>query len=144
VALGEQKGYVEFSYPKRDTWFGSVDPKVIKKLALSQDVITEFVEQKTIDDYFSQIGQKRTLIKIDTEGNELAVLRGANRTLQENKPKIIFESWNDTRRIEIFDFLHSKKYILFHLPWNPADNAQPLSYQQFVKSSSINFMAIPT
>ncbi|CAA9889732.1 conserved hypothetical protein [Candidatus Methylobacter favarea] len=134
---------MRITYPKRDTWLGSTNAEVTKRLALTHDLITEKIEQKTVDDYFPQFGHNRTLIKIDTEGNELSVLRGATRTLQETKPRIIFECWGDSDRTELFDFFNSKNYIVIYLPWSPTNKAQPLSHHQFMISTLHNFIAVP-
>ncbi len=143
VALGDKDGHVELSYPKHDTWLGSTNAEVAKELALTQELVTEKIEQKTVDDYFSKIGHSRTLIKIDAEGNELSVLRGAARTLMEKRPKIIFEVYNDGHRIELFDLFKSKNYRIFCLPWSPADKAQPLTFDQYKAAISSNFIAVP-
>jgi FkbM family methyltransferase len=42
------------------------------------------------------------LVKIDTEGSEAAILRGAGRTLAERRPLIIFESFRDDGREELY------------------------------------------
>ena len=143
VALGERRGYVALSYPRRDTWLGSVSTEVAERLALTEELVSENVEQRTIDDYLSQIGHNRTLIKIDTEGNELSVLRGAARTLQENKPYVVFECCNDVQRVELFSFLDSRDYQICQVPWGPADKVQPLTSDQFRACSSTNFVAVP-
>ena len=143
VALGEEKGYAVLSYPERDAWLGSTNAEVAKNLALTQELTTETVEQKTLDDYLAQIGQKRTLIKIDTEGNELSVLRGATRILRENRPKIIFECWNDGQRTHLFDFFNSLDYRICPGFWNPTDEVQPLTQTQFMASPATNYIAVP-
>jgi FkbM family methyltransferase len=148
VALGDRAGRVKLSYPKRDTWFGSTNNEDINKLGQFQDLVTEQVEQKTLDDYFPTIGRKRTLIKIDTEGNELSVLRGAIKTLQECRPMIIFECWEDNGQTKLFynlfDFFNSQNYSIYHLPWNPTEKAEALTASQFADGSTSNFIAIPT
>jgi FkbM family methyltransferase len=142
VALGERHSYVELSYPERDTWLGSTDAEVIKEFASTYELLSEKVEQKTLDDYIPQIEHKRTLIKIDTEGKELAVLRGAIRTLQEVKPLIIFES-NCRERSELFNFFEVQRYEIYRLPWRPMRKSESLKADQFIASSSTNFIAVP-
>lgn len=142
VALGERDGYAELSYPESATWMGSTDAEVTKKLASTRKLVTEKVEQKMLDDYFPQIEHNRTLIKIDTEGTELSVLRGAIKILQEIKPIIIFECWGDSERTELFNFICSQNYKIYHLPWKPMDKTQPLKPNQFIDSSSTNFVAL--
>lgn len=143
VALGERQRIVELAYPKRNTWLGSIDTQVINKLNISKEMTVEKVQLKTVDDYFSEIEHKRTLIKIDTEGNELSVLQGAIRTLQEIGPMIIFESWQDNERSKIFDFFKILNYSIYNLPWDPKDKPAPLIYDTFMASSSTNFIAVP-
>jgi FkbM family methyltransferase len=144
VALGERRGRVTLSYPRRDTWLGSTSTEVAQRLGAIQELVSEEVEQRTIDDYVSRIGHNRTLMKIDTEGTELSVLKGARRTLRENKPYVVFECWNSIRRLELFDFLDSRDYRICQLPWGPADKAEPLASDQFLACSLTNFIAIPT
>jgi FkbM family methyltransferase len=143
LALGEREGFVTLAYPRRDTWLGSTSVAVTGRLALTQELETEEVEQKTLDGYFPRIGRNRTLIKIDTEGHELSVLRGALTTLRENKPTIIFECWNDVERTELFKFLDSRGYQICLVPWSPAGKAQPLTSDRFLASSAVNFIAVP-
>jgi FkbM family methyltransferase len=74
VALGDRVDCVELSYPERDTWLGSTDAEVVKRLVAGQALVTQAVQQKMLDEYLEKIRNKRTLIKLDTEGNELTVL----------------------------------------------------------------------
>lgn len=66
------------------------------------------VETTTVDHFCSARGVTPDLIKIDVEGHELEVLRGATETIQARRPVIVFEFWEtwwekSVRRI--FDFL---------------------------------------
>ena len=57
-------------------------------------------------------------LKIDVEGLELAVLKGAEATLKQSKyPPIIFEAWNqydwwEKHRDELFAYLESLNYVI--------------------------------
>lgn len=143
VALGDGEDYVDFSYPQRDTWLGSTNSEIIKKLSQHEDLVSKKVEQKTLDNYSAKIAHKRTLIKIDTEGNELSVLKGATRILKEVKPLIIFECFGDNERTKLFGFLVSQNNSIYRLPWNPEDKAESLTASQFLASASTNFIAVP-
>jgi FkbM family methyltransferase len=147
VALGASQGFVELVYPRRDTGLGSTNSDSINKLSQSQDqeLVMEKVAQKALDDYLPKIEHNRTLIKIDTEGNELAVLGGATKTMQEVQPMIIFECWpwSSKERTKIFDYFSSKNYSVYHLPWTPEYKAESLTSDQFLTSSSTNFIAVP-
>lgn len=141
VALGNNEGFVELLYPERDTWLGSTNQENITQLKQSCQLITKKVKQKAMDSYIHLIKDKQCLIKIDTEGNELAVLQGAEKTLAECKPMLIFESWKNDERITIFDFLNQRGYSIYHLPW-PTQQAKPLDVGTFINSWSSNFIAI--
>ena len=143
LALGEAKGYVEFSYPKRDTWLGSTHPEVIERLQGSKDLVTEKVEQRTLDDFYPEIGDKRTLIKMDTEGNELSVLKGANKILKETRPRIIFECFTQSEKNKLFELFAAERYSVYPLPWRPNSDAGAFSGRQFGASSATNFIAVP-
>ncbi len=64
------------------------------------------------------------LIKIDVEGHELEVLKGAKKTLKDtNYPPIIFEAWiwkpwYQEKRKELFDYLNKLGYEIKELGQN--------------------------
>lgn len=69
-----------------------------------------------------------TVLKVDVEGNELAVLRGATRTLHAHRPFLLVEPSRD--RAALLELLRSFGYAGYRwsdghlLPWDggPADN----------------------
>ncbi len=76
-------------------------------------------------------------------GNELAVLEGSKKTIQEVHPLIIFECWQGNERLKILDFFMSRNYSIYDLPWSPNSNIDPLVLDSFLESPSTNFIAIP-
>lgn len=86
-----------------------------------RDVTEHKVEVDTIDNFLKTTNIKNIdLLKIDTEGNELAILKGANKALNENKVKIIhfeFNEMNVVSRAFFKDFytLLSTNFNLYRL-----------------------------
>ena len=63
-----------------------------------------------------------TIIKIDVEGAEVDVLRGAQFTIREHRPVIFFECWPDERgqrREELFDMVADLGYVARPTWWQP-------------------------
>lgn len=56
-----------------------------------EDCATYPVEVIKLDEYFSNRTQKISAIKIDVEGHEFSVLRGAQNILEQNSPLLVFE-----------------------------------------------------
>lgn len=54
--------------------------------------------------------RKITAIKIDVEGHELSVLKGAVELIKKNLPVIYCELWPGDQRKEMFDFMKSLSY----------------------------------
>ncbi len=83
------------------------------------------------------------LLKVDTEGTEAAVIRGARRLLEERRPWIIFEAWRESNRATLFALLESTGYQLTDLPLRRARIARALGSAAFAANPAINFAAIP-
>ena len=58
-------------------------------------------------------GRAPSLIKIDAEGSELAVMRGATTTLQSKRPAIIFESLDESKLSPAVEYLTGLGYRRF-------------------------------
>ncbi len=140
IALGANESQATIKYPLNQTWLGSTNNDVQIQLARSSELIEEQVTQKTLDSYIDQFKGKELLIKIDTEGNEYEVLLGANKTITECNPKVIFESWKSDNRKNLFDFFQKNNFILYDLPWQK--NEERLSFEQFINNDKENFIAM--
>jgi len=143
VALGKDSGYINLSYPPKDTWLGSTDAETIVTIGRSDELKTERVKQRPLDDYVAELRGKRILLKIDTEGSEYDVLQGASTILSELRPLIIFESWRSPQRARVFEFFLENHYRIVKLPWNPAIPTESLAPIEFMTTVTTNFAALP-
>jgi len=99
--------------------------------------------QVTLDEVLAADPANRVLVKIDTEGFEDRVLRGARKTLETRKPSVIFEAWPEARvRGELFAILAEVGYAVFPLPWRSSAD-RPLSRGEFETAIGMNFIALP-
>ena len=85
-ALGERSGFIGLYYSKEL----NVDHRTYES-GDGRERIS--VPVTTLDDYFPA-GKRVDLIKLDVQGYELSVLRGAERVLKENRDiKVLMEFW---------------------------------------------------
>jgi FkbM family methyltransferase len=87
AGLGESEEVLEFYIPGRSPALGSlVDRQIFYREDIQREMVTVKVKVKTIDLFCEENGiDKIDYIKIDTEGFEFNVLKGANRMLSEGK-----------------------------------------------------------
>lgn len=87
-ALAEKQGQAEFNFVKNAPAYSGLKQR---KYAVENPNIEKIqVEIKTLDELIPA-NVKIDLIKIDVEGAEMGVLKGASQTITRNKPVIIFE-----------------------------------------------------
>lgn len=81
---------------------------------------TETIEVDTIDNILDELKAKKiNIIKIDVEGAEIDVFKGAKKTLSKSRPKIIFEALDDKKKREIEAFLSRYNYKIRKIgEWN--------------------------
>jgi len=110
-------------FKERFTGSVSLNKKVITTRAAMNDVAEpdtncetyQTMETTTVDRLFAD--QKIALIKIDVEGMESTILKGAQKAIDQNRPFILAESWNlgefNELREELVSLLLSLNYKLF-------------------------------
>lgn len=95
VALSNENGYIQFCSDR--TGGSTICTEKQKKLNTWDDVYK--IKMKTLD---SLNIKNISIMKVDVEGHEMAVLEGALNTIQREKPKILIEIWNRERRKKEF------------------------------------------
>jgi FkbM family methyltransferase len=69
------------------------------------------VKTDTLDAYVRDSGSKPDLLKIDVEGAEHLVLKGAAQTIREAKPVLLIEIHSIFNMFEVADFLTTNGYV---------------------------------
>lgn len=104
----------------------------------------ETIEVKvvTLDDVLGGVSPQ--VVKIDVEGAELEVLRGATRVLSDRRPVVIFEHEPVAARLyggtsaEVWTILDEQGYRLFAIT-----GEGPLDRSTFAAGTSLNWLASP-
>jgi GNAT superfamily N-acetyltransferase len=89
-----------------------------------------------------EAGAYPSLIKIDTEGSDLSVLRGAVQTIAAHRPVVVFESFPDKERSHYWSFLKSMHYDIASLPYSLSDHSF-IKEEDFCADKKANFIALP-
>lgn len=110
LCLSEKSGFMNF-YLSPSSYLSSLD----KKNAMLDDEKGEVkeikVEVKVLDEYFKDIVVNPVIIKIDVEGHEYEVLKGAFQLLEKFKPDLIVEILPDNKKKkEIYKFIEKLSY----------------------------------
>lgn len=142
-ALGEETGEAElYLVDGQEDWCNSLRPPDV-----NSPVSPIKVPLTTLDEFLkSGDGRPVDFIKLDVEGGELAVLKGAARLWSGNSRPVLLVEIRDERTSpwgypskDIIDFLHAKGYVWYSL--NENGSLAPLVGD--VRSSDVNFVAWP-
>lgn len=114
-ALSDKVGKATFYIDTRPE-MPAVSSSLMQLVDLTTAGLTRSVPVKTstIDHFVRETGIVPTFIKIDVEGHEPAVLAGAKKTIQEHRPKIVFELWENhwNRFKRTFRWLREYYYLV--------------------------------
>ena len=149
VALSDSFGQVSFFINTARTGFSSLKRREGEK---AENVEQISVEQLPLDQLVGD-GYRADLIKIDVEGWELLVLKGAKRLLARARPTLVFESTDDGLKAsgvtptDIFEFMRALNYQVY-LPRTFAARGPALTSQEFAAAHvypfrAFNFLATP-
>lgn len=118
-ALGSEKGIMEIKLFKDYSILNSLKPNLMNQ---DFDAQTETIKINRLDAYcHSQQIHKIDLLKIDTKGYELEVLKGADKMLSGKisfiYSEVGFQSENNRNTLlgELIDFLEPKDYLFYAL-----------------------------
>ena len=145
VALGSEAGEVVLSYPEKELWLGAVSAASDGGRGNEPGWISQSVRMATLDDIVTSVAGNMILVKIDTEGFELNVLRGGSKLLRERRPLVIFESFRGESRSGLFDLIEDAGMAIHRLPWKvlPDQREKCMRHDEFVFCDATNFIAVP-
>lgn len=113
-ALSAEEGKTQFNVVVDDPAYSGLQQREYRKRDVRIEKIE--VEKRRLDDVILQRNHKIDLIKIDVEGGEFDVLKGAKGILKSDKPALIFEcgkgasEFYGTQPSDIFSYLTSFGY----------------------------------
>ncbi|MCD6366922.1 MAG: FkbM family methyltransferase [Bacteroidales bacterium] len=149
-ALAEESGNSTFNYVKNAPAYSGLKKR---KYNIENPEIEEItVEIKSLDELITS-DTKIDFIKIDVEGGEFDVLKGATQLLKSSKPYIIFEcglgasEYYQTNPETLFNFLNNETDLKISLLQNFINNKDSLTSEEFVRyfneNSEYYFIAHP-
>lgn len=113
-AAGDQKGELKLRIPRNMPGNATVEKE--NTLSKHRDLIEYLVPVTPLDILFGS--EKVGFIKIDVEGHENAVLRGATAIIQHSRPRFILECGDHHKKgavQDMFAFFHAMKYQVFFM-----------------------------
>jgi FkbM family methyltransferase len=134
-ALSDHQGEASFCFVKNAPAYSGLKPRRYDRFVPVIEEIT--VTLQTLDEAIPEDVPVH-FIKIDVEGGEYDVLRGARRLLQRHRPVVIFESGMGsgmhygTDPGAIFDFLFKEAGMKLSLMKNFISNKPPLGRDAFI------------
>ncbi len=139
-ALSDKEGKTKFQFVKNAPAYSGIKKR---KYEVQNPEIEEIeVEMKKLDDLIEP-DMKIDLIKIDVEGAEMGVLKGASELVKRDKPLIIFEcgigasDYYGTEPQEVFLYFDRIQMKVSTLK-GFVKKGEPLSEEEFVRSFKSN------
>ncbi len=116
IALTNETGETSFNYVTSNPSYSGIKKRKYDRSNETDTIIT--VKQNLLDEIILPFNQKIDFIKIDVEGGEMAVLKGASALIRRDQPVIVFECGlggtdvYDTTPEQLYDFFQEHSYHL--------------------------------
>lgn len=133
--VSDKEDQVDF-YTSKSTWYSSVDRCHTEKL---EPVTKQSVRAITLDEYCRSENLIPKLIKIDVEGHEINVIKGAMEIIRHYRPHMVVEIWPGSESKKgIWCILRECSYIFI------GDDGVVLeSLEQFMTSQNLDYLLLP-
>ncbi|MES2628696.1 MAG: FkbM family methyltransferase [Bacteroidota bacterium] len=135
-ALSNEPGQVKFKHVTNAPAYSGIRQR---EYAVASPEIEEIdVEVKTLDELIPAT-ERIDLVKIDVEGAEFGVLKGAVETLRRNRPVVVFEcglgasNYYGTQPGELFDFMTGEVQLKISTLKNFTSKKLPMSREAFIR-----------
>lgn len=119
LALSDRTGTVELRIPAGKNKKSSPGASIVKTVFEEHEFRSERVGMITLDAYCKEHQIAPNLLKIDVEGNELAVLKGGEQILRSHRPAILMECEarhiGEEQAMGTFQFLEKLGYRAFFI-----------------------------
>jgi len=116
MAVSDRSGQMMLHVPTLSTHFASLEATSKERVAARGENGELVVDVTTLDEFFESAKARRppNFVKVDVEGHELSVFKGARRTLEKHHPTILVECETRHRPDHdvrpVFDFLEQLGY----------------------------------
>ena len=140
AALGETDGGVVEFFTSASTWLSSMTREQIEQYEPATAIQ---VPVTTLDVQSARLGLMPQLLKIDVEGWEAHVLRGATQLLEIARPTILVEVWRrPDLRGAFWDLLQPYGYACVSI--TPSSDSVVYDRDQFLTIDGYDFVFFPT
>jgi FkbM family methyltransferase len=111
VAVGESDELVALTFPYGRPFSSGakISQEFENKNSNHYDTQTD-IQMVTLDSLIKTTNEEVVVLKIDAEGFELQILKGATHLLATNFPQIIVEILSDQQKVEVDQFLQNFGY----------------------------------
>lgn len=140
-ALSDRSGEATFQLVKNAPAYSGIKRR---RYDITNPVIEEIkVELKTLDEIIP-LTEKIHLIKIDVEGGEFGVLKGAKNLLKMNKPIVIFEcgkgasDYYGTSPLDLYNFISNDIGLKIYTLQSFIKNKRPINEVEFDRYFNTN------